>query len=70
MRTIDDVKKLFAYKHLPDRLQRISGPFSHMATTLFVDLPPSAELTLCLRKLWEAKNYAVWCAANIDAGES
>jgi hypothetical protein len=64
MRTIKDVEKLFQFAHLPKHLQDVSYPFHKLATTLFTELPPSAELTLALRKLWEAKNLAVWCAAN------
>ena len=58
------IKELFAYAHLPENLQSVSKPFHDMALDLFKQLDNSAELTLCIRKLWEAKNYAVWCAAN------
>ena len=42
------LEKLFAYKHLPDHLQRISMPYP--------------ELTISLRKLLEAKDAAVRAA--------
>ncbi len=58
-----NTKLFFAYEHLPEHLQPVSKPFYGMAMQLEVDLPASAELTLCLRKLWEAKNYAVLGAA-------
>ncbi len=57
------VKELFVYSHLPEHLQKVSKPFHDTALAIHGDLPLTAELTLCLRKLWEAKNYAVWCAA-------
>jgi hypothetical protein len=37
-----------------------------MATQLCYNLPQSAEQTLAIRKLWEAKNLAVYAA--VDAG--
>ena len=58
-----DVKKiqsLFRYSHLPEDLQEVSKPFFDQAVGLTKILPPSAELTLCLRSLWEAKNLAVF----------
>jgi len=63
-----NVKSFFAYEHLPEHLQAVSKPFHDIAMELEADLPASAELTLCLRKLWEAKNYAVWCAAMLPVG--
>jgi len=69
MRTREEVEKLFTYEHLPAHLQEASRPFFDAACKVFDALEPSAERTLSLRKLWEAKNYAVWCAANTgDAG--
>lgn len=51
---------LFAYKHLPEHLQRVSEPFSRLAHDLveeLVDFGP--ELAVALRKLVEAKDCAV-----------
>ena len=55
--------KLFAFAHLPPHLQAVSQQFHGLAMHLVQSLPASAERTLALRGLWEAKNYAVWCAA-------
>tara|TARA_R110000772_G_scaffold159223_1_gene270382 strand:+ start:1274 stop:1465 length:192 start_codon:yes stop_codon:yes gene_type:complete len=61
--TEEQVSKLFAYAHLPPHLQEISQPYHQMAMQL-QDRFPSAEGTLAIRKLWEAKNLVVWCGAN------
>lgn len=63
MRTENEVERMFAYEHLPPHLQEISQPYHQLAMLTFKTLPPCAETTLALRKLWEAKNYAVWVAA-------
>ena len=64
MNTREEVCAFFAYSHLPEELQAVSKPFFKLATlTVFDELKPTAERTLALRKLWEAKNYAVWQAA-------
>ena len=60
----DDVKAFFVYRHLPERLQEVSKTFYDQAIYIRDNIPPSAERTIALRKLWEAKNYAVWCVAN------
>ena len=57
-----EVEKLFRYAHLPDFLQEASKPFYDLAMHLVDTLLPSAELTLAIRKLWEAKNLAVYSA--------
>jgi len=54
------VNSLFRYEHLPPHLQEASKPFYEHAMRLVQTLPPSAELTLALRALWEAKNLAVF----------
>ena len=59
-----DVKKLFAYEHLPPHLQEVSEEFYKMADFIEMDFHDSAEKTLALRKLWEAKNLMVFAAAN------
>ncbi|UAT28873.1 hypothetical protein PP753_gp34 [Dinoroseobacter phage vB_DshP-R7L] len=60
---MDKTQSLFRYEHLPEHLQEVSKPFYDMAVKLTEDLLPSAEVTLALRKLWEAKNLAVFAAA-------
>ncbi|ANJ20768.1 hypothetical protein HYO99_gp34 [Roseobacter phage RD-1410W1-01] len=60
--TTEKVESLFRYAHLPDDLQAVSSPFYHLAMDLTRTLPQSAELTLALRSLWEAKNLAVFAA--------
>jgi hypothetical protein len=59
---MDKVESLFRYSHLPPALQEASKPFYKLAVDLTDRLPPSAEYTLALRKLWEAKNLAVFAA--------
>jgi hypothetical protein len=54
------VKNLFQYTHLPEHLQNVSKPFHNLALSLIADLPQSAELTLAIRSLWEAKNLVVF----------
>lgn len=60
-------ESLFRYSHLPPHLQEVSRPFYDLATKLVDTLPPSAEATLALRSLWEAKNLAVFAA--VEANE-
>lgn len=52
----------FTYGHLPEHLQRVSRPFAELADTVTELLPDSPELTVCLRKLLEAKDCAVRAA--------
>lgn len=59
-----EVSKLFRYDHLPPFLQEASKPFYDLAMHLVDTLLPSAELTLAIRKLWEAKNLAVYSATS------
>ena len=61
------VKSLFRYEHLPPHLQEASKPFHDLAMQLVQTLPPSAELTLAFRSLWESKNLAVY--ATVEAKE-
>ena len=53
----------FAYDHLPPRLQKISKPFADMAELIVAHAAAcpdeGAEITVALRKLWEAKNSVV-----------
>lgn len=64
---MDKVTSLFRYQHLPDHLQVMSQPFHDLAKALTEHLPHSAEYTLALRSLWEAKNLAVF--ATVEATE-
>lgn len=59
---MDKVESLFRYAHLPEDLQAASKPFHDLAVHLTDTLPSSAEYTLALRSLWEAKNLAVFAA--------
>ena len=52
------ILKFFSYDHLPIRLQTISRPFSDLANQMAI-LLDGPELTVCLRKLLEAKDCAV-----------
>lgn len=60
---LDHVEKLFRYGHLPPLYQMASKPFYEVAVAVVNMLPPSAERTLSLRSLWEAKNLAVFATA-------
>lgn len=51
--------KLFRFKHLPGPLGDISEKFMLMACWIVDSQPRSAERTLALRALWDAKNLAV-----------
>lgn len=59
---MDKVESLFRYSHLPEDLQAHSKPFYDLAVKLTDTLPSSAEYTLAIRALWEAKNLAVFAA--------
>ena len=66
-RRVEKVESLFRYEHLPRHLQDASKPFHDLALFLTDHLPNSAEYTLALRSLWEAKNLAVF--ATVEAQE-
>jgi hypothetical protein len=51
--------QFFAYKHLPEDLQKISMPFGVLAEWIVANLPSNAERTAGLRKLLEAKDCIV-----------
>ena len=59
---INKVESLFRFSHLPEDLQAVSKPFYLLAIKLVYEQKPSAELTLAIRHLWEAKNLAVFSA--------
>lgn len=63
---MDKVTSLFRYEHLPKHLQEVSKPFYDMAVHLTENLLPSAEVTLAIRKLWEAKNLAVFAVVEAN----
>jgi ferritin-like protein len=58
----------FDFGHLPPFLQTASEPFADLAALVVEELPDSAELSTCLRKLLEAKDCAV--RATIEANEA
>ncbi len=51
----------FAWGHLPAHLAEVSAPFEALALNL-VETLDGPELTVCLRKLLEAKDCAVRAA--------
>jgi len=53
---------LFAWVHLPDRLDRISARVAMLAGAMVEDLNDGPELTAGLRKLLEAKDCFVRAA--------
>lgn len=59
MEPIEHIMQFFEYRHLPDRLQLISQPFSHLAGQIIQTIPRNPERTVALRKLLEAKDAAV-----------
>lgn len=61
--SIQHFKHHFDYGHLLPRLKDTSRPFKALAQDLIDSLPDDPELTIALRKLWEAKNSAVLIAA-------
>ena len=58
----DPLLRWFDYMHLPPHLQTVSGLFCGIATNICNQLPRSAERTVSLRKLLEAKDAAVRAA--------
>lgn len=57
-----EMLKYFEYSHLPQNLQEISAPFCDLAHN-FANLDLNGpEVTVCLRKLLEAKDCAVRAA--------
>lgn len=66
---MDKAVSLFRYSHLPEHLQAASKPFYDLAVNLVETLPNSAECTLALRSLWEAKNLAVFAAVEAKEKE-
>ncbi len=59
---IEHVLKFFTYDHLPDNLQAVSRLFYILAHEMAQLAPDNREMTVCLRKLLEAKDAAVRAA--------
>jgi len=55
----EPIMRFFAYTHLPINLQEVSRPFHALATRVLHTTPRSAERSVALRKLLEAKDAAV-----------
>ena len=53
------IMKYFAYEHLPAHLQEVSKPIVDLAKLMDETLPDSAEKSVGLRKLLEAKDALV-----------
>ena len=51
--------KWFAYSHLPEHLQEVSGKFYILASSICSTTEPGPERTVALRKLLESKDAAV-----------
>jgi hypothetical protein len=51
--------KWFAFAHLPQHLQEMSGKFYDLASSICATTEPGPERTVSLRKLLEAKDAAV-----------
>jgi hypothetical protein len=60
--SVQHFKHHFDFDHLSPGLQPVSRPFHELAQRLVDALPDDPELTVALRKLWEAKNSAVLVA--------
>lgn len=55
----EHVLRFFVYAHLPPKLREVSKEFHTLAMTVAKRSPRSAETTVALRKLLEAKDAAV-----------
>jgi hypothetical protein len=55
----DPILRYFTYRHLAEPLREVSESFAKQASYLVEVLPRSAERTVALRKLLEAKDAAV-----------
>ena len=58
---VKELIRFFAYEHLPEKLKGVSQPFGELADKVS-EMESSAEVTVCLRKLLEAKDCAVRAA--------
>jgi hypothetical protein len=55
----DPILQYFEYGHLPPHLQEVSREFFRLARFIVTRIPRSAERTVALRKLLEAKDAGV-----------
>ncbi len=55
----NQIMKYFEFAHLPQKLQLYSRPFCVLAKQIDVTMKDSAEKSVCLRKLLEAKDACV-----------
>jgi len=69
-RPSDAVLQHFEAGHLPPHLAGVSNLFGGLARTFAAQFPESAEKTVALRKLLEAKDAAVRCAVMLYKQES
>lgn len=56
------ILRYFKSEHLPPQLRVVSYPFANLAHAMVGTLPAGPEVTVCLRKLLEAKDCAVRAA--------
>lgn len=56
---LERMLRWFRWQHLPPTLQAVSRPFGELAEHIVRTIPASAERTVALRKLLEAKDAAV-----------
>lgn len=64
--SVQNLHRRFAWSHLPtERAKRVSRHFAISADLLLEWLPDTEELTVCLRKLLEAKDCAVRAALDL-----
>ena len=61
-RRTDELRRFFAFDHLPPHLQGVSRSAARLADEMIDTLPQCAELTAGLRKLLEAKDCFVRAA--------
>lgn len=61
-KVVTPIMKYFTYKHLPEKLQKISEPFCELAKIIDEEIPNGPEKSAGLRKLLEAKDCIVRAA--------
>lgn len=59
---VNPIMRFFDYEHLPPKLQAVSKPIGDLARQMDDALPDSAEKSVGLRKLLEAKDALVRAA--------
>ena len=65
---MNPIMTFFTYEHLPTHLQRISKPYCDLAQWICANVPNSAERSVSLRKLLEAKDAGVRAYVAGNAG--